>query len=88
MRIGVNHVPVHHSPEEWAEILFRKGYRAANFPVDYKAPVNLIDEYVKAAKKYDIQIAEVDLCQYFGHKKLKGYADFFNSSSSFCCGVI
>ena len=32
--------------------------------------------------------AEVDLCQYFGHKKLKGYADFFNSSSSFCCGVI
>ena len=30
----------------------------------------------------------VDLCQYFGHKKLKGYADFFNSSSSFCCGVI
>ena len=31
---------------------------------------------------------QVDLCQYFGHKKLKGYADFFNSSSSFCCGVI
>ena len=31
---------------------------------------------------------EVDLCQYFEHKKLKGYADFFNSSSSFCCGVI
>lgn len=33
-------------------------------------------------------IEEVDLCQYFEHKKLKGYADFFNSSSSFCCGVI
>ena len=31
---------------------------------------------------------QVDLCQYFEHKKLKGYADFFNSSSSFCCGVI
>ena len=30
----------------------------------------------------------LDLCQYFEHKKLKGYADFFNSSSSFCCGVI
>ena len=30
----------------------------------------------------------VDLCQYFGHKKLKVYADFFNSSSSFCWGVI
>lgn len=31
---------------------------------------------------------KLDLCQYFEHKKLKGYADFFNSSSSFCCGVI
>ena len=30
----------------------------------------------------------LDLCQYFGHKKLKVYADFFNSSSSFCWGVI
>ena len=33
-------------------------------------------------------IWDLDLCQYFEHKKLKGYADFFNSSSSFCCGVI
>lgn len=31
---------------------------------------------------------EVDLCQYFGQKKLKDYADFFSSSSSLCCGVI
>lgn len=31
---------------------------------------------------------EMDLCQYFGHKKLKVHADFFNSSSSFCWGVI
>ncbi len=30
----------------------------------------------------------LDLCQYFGHKKLKVYADFFYSSSSFCLGVI
>ena len=30
----------------------------------------------------------LDLCQYFGHKKLKVYVDFFNSSSSFCCGVL
>lgn len=35
-----------------------------------------------------ISVGELDLCQYFEHKKLKGYADFFNSSSSFCCGVI
>ena len=26
----------------------------------------------------------MDLCQYFGQKKLKAYAAFFNSSSSFC----
>lgn len=30
----------------------------------------------------------LDLCQYFGQKKLKYYADFFSSSSSLCCGVI
>ena len=26
----------------------------------------------------------LDLCQYFGQKKLKGYPVFFSSSSSFC----
>ena len=35
-----------------------------------------------------VERTALDLCQYFEHKKLKGYADFFNSSSSFCCGVI
>ena len=30
---------------------------------------------------------ELDLCQYFGQKKLKGYDAFVSSSSSFCCGV-
>ena len=34
------------------------------------------------------QIQDMDLCQYFGQKKLKDYADFFSSSSSLCCGVI
>ena len=29
MRLGLNYVPVHSSPEEWAEILSSKGYRAA-----------------------------------------------------------
>lgn len=46
-----------------------------------------------SARLYKYPFAEqlmiyMDLCQYFEHKKLKGYADFFNSSSSFCCGVI
>ena len=39
-------------------------------------------------RKYFVHAHSLDLCQYFEHKKLKGYADFFNSSSSFCCGVI
>ena len=33
-------------------------------------------------------LLQMDLCQYFGQKKLKYYADFFSSSSSLCCGVI
>lgn len=44
------------------------------------------DALIRSLLLYDT--FEVDLCQYFEHKKLKGYADFFNSSSSFCCGVI
>lgn len=46
---------------------------------------------MKAPTKKDFHVlytTGMDLCQYFEHKKLKGYADFFNSSSSFCCGVI
>ena len=31
---------------------------------------------------------EMDLCQYFRQKKLKGYAAVLSSSSSFCWGVI
>ena len=45
----------------------------------------------EGVKLYPLKVEvtdDVDLCQYFEHKKLKGYADFFNSSSSFCCGVI
>ena len=41
-----------------------------------------------ACGNVESETASMDLCQYFEHKKLKGYADFFNSSSSFCCGVI
>ena len=52
-------------------------YRTEN---DEKAPIVLYD--------YQPSRNGVDLCQYFGHKKLKVHADFFNSSSSFCWGVI
>ena len=55
--------------------------------------IKYIDQNEQVEKKTDkvfkyYMIVDVDLCQYFEHKKLKGYADFFNSSSSFCCGVI
>lgn len=59
MRIGINFTPPHDSPEQWAEILADRGFRATSFPVDYRAPINLIDAYVKAAKDRDIRIAEV-----------------------------
>lgn len=59
MRIGLNFTPPHESPEQWAEILENCGFRAASFPVDYRAPVGLIDAYTKAAREHDIRIAEV-----------------------------
>lgn len=59
MRLGTNFNPQHSSPDEWAEILSSKGYRAICFPVNYEAPLSLIDAYVQAAKDYDLRIAEV-----------------------------
>ena len=59
MRIGINFTPPHDSPDQWAEILVDRGFRATSFPVDYRAPVSLIDAYVKAAREHDIRIAEV-----------------------------
>lgn len=59
MRIGTNFTPPHDSPDQWAEILVDCGFRATAFPVDYRAPVNLIDAYVKTAQEHDIRIAEV-----------------------------
>lgn len=59
MRIGINFVPPHETPEQWGDLLVEKGYRATVFPVDYQAPVSLIDAYVKAADERDIRIAEV-----------------------------
>ena len=59
MRIGFNTTPPHQSPDEWGDILTALGLRAAVFPVDYTAPVSLIDAYVKAAAERDIRLAEV-----------------------------
>ena len=59
MRIGIQYVLPHSSPEQWAEETANMGFRASVFPVDYTAPVSLIDAYVKAAEARDILIAEV-----------------------------
>ena len=59
MRLGMNYTVPHETPEEWASYLKEHGFRAASFPVDYTAPVSLIDSYVEAAKAQDILIAEV-----------------------------
>ena len=56
MRLGLNFTPPHETPEEWADILIERGYRAASFPVNYKAPAHVIDAYVKAAAVRDIMI--------------------------------
>lgn len=59
MRLGINATPPHTSAEEWANYLAKRGCRATAFPLNFSAPVNRIDEYVKAAKERDILIAEV-----------------------------
>ena len=61
MRIGTNYTLPHETPEQWAEETAAMGFRAVAFPVDYKAPVSLIDAYRKAAKDWDLLIAEVGI---------------------------
>ena len=38
------------TPEEWAAAAKRAGYSGVYFPVDYSAPLSLIDGYKKAAE--------------------------------------
>ena len=56
------------------------------------SPKEVVNKWVDAFNDGDvdmiISLYDMDLCQYFGQKKLKYYADFFSSSSSLCCGVI
>lgn len=59
MRIGIKDMPEHESPEQWGELLAKNGYRSCAFPITYRESVSKIDAYVKAAKDYDILIAEV-----------------------------
>ena len=48
----------------------------------------ILDGAAKAENAGNLIKSVLDLCQYFGQKKLKDYDDFLSSSSSFCWGVI
>ena len=64
-----------------------KGYDASEYMS--RKDMNRYDPYTVFGIGAASQAADsLDLCQYFGQKKLKYYADFFSSSSSLCCGVI
>lgn len=59
MRLGIATNLEHRSPEEWAGQMKQLGCGSVLFPVDYTAPQQQIDAYQKAAKDYDLVIAEV-----------------------------
>ncbi|HKM34499.1 MAG TPA: TIM barrel protein [Lachnospiraceae bacterium] len=61
MKLGINTVLEHETPEQWAGILKQKGLQAASFPVDFRAPDHVIDAYEKAFHDYGITIAEVGI---------------------------
>ena len=61
MRLGTSKNFKHSSPEEWAKIHNSLGLRAVVFPLDQRDDPALVDEYVAAAKHYDIAIAEAGI---------------------------
>ncbi len=78
------------SPYDNYSVILNPGYYAIYY---YISTVMETPGFIKLTPVFNdsmqtVFTGYVDLCQYFGHKKLKVYADFFNSSSSFCWGVI
>ncbi len=61
MRLGLSSPLAHESPLEWAEKMHQLGCRSVVFPVDYTSPDHVIADYVDAAAKYDLLIAEVGI---------------------------
>ncbi len=59
MRLGISTTLEHTSPEDWADKMKLLGCGSVLFPVDYTASQKQIDAYQKAAKDYDLVIAEV-----------------------------
>lgn len=61
MRLGLASSLAHKTPTEWAEKLAALGCRAVVFPLDHTAGDSLIADYVSAASRYDLLIAEVGI---------------------------
>lgn len=61
MRLGTSSPLKYNSPKEWAMKHKNLGLGTINFPFSYEDDDELIDEYVKEAKKNDLVIAAVAL---------------------------
>ncbi len=61
MRIGLSSPLRHESAQEWAETMRALGCRSVVFPVDHTSPDHVIADYMDAARKNDLLIAEVGI---------------------------
>ncbi len=61
MKLGLSTPLAHESAEEWAKQMNDLGCGAVVFPLDYTADDNAIADYVAAAEKYGLTIAEVGI---------------------------
>lgn len=61
MRLGTSSPLKHDSAEEWAKNQIALGCRSVVFPLSSDDPEEKIKEYVDAARKYDLLIAEVGI---------------------------
>ena len=59
MRLGAPVFDKYESGEQWALLHQKYGYRAAYSPINSKNDLHKKEEFIKAAEKYDIIIAEV-----------------------------
>ncbi|MCL1859405.1 MAG: sugar phosphate isomerase/epimerase [Oscillospiraceae bacterium] len=59
MRLGAPVFDKYETGEEWALLHQKYGYRAAYSPINSKNDLDKKDDFIKAAEKYDIIIAEV-----------------------------
>ena len=61
MRLGISSNLGLTNAEEWGQKMSALGCKSVVFPLDCKAPIEQVDAFVAAAKKYDLTIAEVGI---------------------------